>query len=260
MRWLWLFGWMAGCTGSVDTTDTGDTGDTEEDLGPAGQLHGTVRDAEGDPVEGAQVNLCLAICSTAQTDAQGAYAFDPLVVGAYSFHVVPPQGSGLAEPLIPWPIEEDTNPTLDVVLPPLEAEVALPTGARAEIEAAPGLFLTLQQGDLKVVFADPPTAVAGARVAEADRLPMDVGGEVLAVWYLSPYEASAEEVGGMPFRIANDLGLSEGQTAQLWRASYWDFAFVSVGLLEAQGDFLVNDALRLPELTTLVLVEPTTTH
>ncbi len=221
---------------------------TEEDRARA---EGIVRDGAGAAVEGAQVNLCLVVCRTELTDEAGAFVHE-VPPGTYSFHVVPPAGSGLAEPLVPLTLAEGDDLVLDVDLPSLEPAVALPLEAE-EIEIAPGVFATTRQGDLTVLFEDDPTEVAGVRVDEAAWPPLELDGTVLGVWVLSPYEAEADP--GMPLRLAETWDLPEGSTHRLYRSDYWSYGFVEVAELEVEGDWLVDDDARLEVLTTLVLVE-----
>ena len=42
----------------------------------------------------------------------------------------------------------------------------------------------------------------------------------------------------------------------MWRASYWDYAFVKVGDFTAAAGQLTDPTARLPELSTIVLLKP----
>ena len=81
-----------------------------------------------------------------------------------------------------------------------EVQIAMQPGDEVAIGAnpapvvpAPGLELTVGRDDLvPPPFTDPPTAIHGARVPEADFVPTDgVAGTVHGMWYLGPFNVAA---------------------------------------------------------------------
>lgn len=244
--------WSLACTPAPEPADTDDDG--PQDTGDpvvTGHLEGTVRDVGGEAMAGVSVNMCLSVCTTVETDAAGAYAFD-LPEGTYSFHLVPPPDQALAQPLVPLTITEGGDRSVDVVLPPLGPEVALPAET-AEIEIAPGVLVTTRQGDLAVPLEEEPqTHVSGVRVDAAHWPPIPLAGTIAAVWYLAPYEAEADPP--MPIKLSHPGGDHEGDYV-LYRSDYWTYDFVEVGELVNHGEWLLDPDARLDQLTTLVLVE-----
>ncbi len=248
-----------GCTGADPEADTAPTVDTEDTdigpVGPTGQLGGRILDPSGAGIPGVFVNLCKSVCTTEETDASGAFQFDPLGVGTYSFHVEPLESMSWGEPLVPYTLEEGADDSVDVTLPKRSAAVALPA-SRGWIDLGQGLSLEVGQGELTKSFADDPTEVAVARPAPSTYLPLEgLPGTALAMWYLYPYEAEADPASGV--RLANDLALPSGGVYELWAASYWDYAFVKLGTLTVTEDGQrLEGAIALATYTTLALVEP----
>lgn len=263
VTWVALF-LFAGCKGGDDTevidTDT-DTdvdsesdsdSDTDEDtLGAS--LTGTVKDVDGNVVP-SRVNVCRDVCKTKSTDASGKFAYDDIEPWTASFYVVPMDVEGpYATPMVPATLAKGAN-TLDVVMPKFTAK-ALP---------ATHSFVSFDGIDLNIgldVLEEPTIGEIGdkvtvARPAAADRLPVEITGTTLDMWYIGPFEIESGE--GVEVRLtgAASYGLSEGDTVDLYESSLpiaykWD----KVGTLTYTGGALTGTA-KLTILTTLVVVKP----
>lgn len=235
------------------TTDTTDPTGTTPTLGTA-RLQGTVRDAGG-TLSGLQLRLCRgAVCRNGTTDAGGGFDFGQVPEQWHSFEVVPASGSGLATTLVPLSFAVDEVRTLDIVMQPLDAPSALGATA-ADHPTGAGLTLTLAADDLEPpLFVDPATAVAGVRVPEAEQVPVDgIPGTVVAMWYLSPFDHHAVDPAGIPARITDEWGLTDGQTLRVYVGSYEASAWLDAGLATASGGELTGAAL--PLLSTVIAVQ-----
>jgi hypothetical protein len=242
-------------SGSVTDTDTADT-DTTDDSGTTdtrtASLTGSVVGPDGSPLEGAAVNVCRMVCYRQNTDAAGAYVYDALEAWTASFYVIPAVGSGLATAMAPITWAEDEDKVIDVQMLELDDTHPIPATA-AEVEVTDGLWLTLGMDTLTPPFGIDLVDTAAVRVPVEDRLPLEVPGEVLDVWYLHPWESESEE--GVPLRIANTWSLTPGETVRAWVSSLpLDYSWLDAGTLTVSedGTMLEGDA-ELPVLTSLVL-------
>ncbi|TNE86369.1 MAG: carboxypeptidase regulatory-like domain-containing protein [Deltaproteobacteria bacterium] len=270
---LMLFALTACSDGSTDDTDvTEDSGTTEdsgsEDTGTAPtcnfgsedpngtdgvQLSGVIRDASGNPLEDAEIGLCKSVCRSLCTDANGAFSYTFVPDDTYSFHVAPPHGADDLVELV-WPLTfSGTATTQDVTLPALPAMTTLPS-TPTEVEVATGLFVTVGQGDLGVIFEPDPTDIGAAAMTSA-QFPLPAG-TFVAGWYMEPYDARADA--GLPLRFATPNGVTAGTTLHAYMSSYDDFGWLDLGTFTESGGFLTADnttAGKITVLGTLVLVD-----
>jgi hypothetical protein len=264
-----LLGLMA-CAGPTDdetdenTSDTGSTDTEDTDVAPecnfdsvdgAGsegvELSGVVRNEAGEPLANAEIGLCKSVCRTLCTAEDGSFSYTFVPDDTYSFHVAPPhEGEALTE--LVWPLTfEGTAIVQDVVLPPLPELTALPASAE-EVEVATGLFVTVGQGDLTILFEDDPTDI-GAVAIGSPQFPLP-SGSFIAGWYLEPYNAVAETP--LPFSIATPSGVATGGTVRAYMASYDDFQWLDLGTFTDNAGRLEADSAagEIPVIGTLVLV------
>ncbi|MES2642425.1 MAG: carboxypeptidase-like regulatory domain-containing protein [Myxococcota bacterium] len=237
----------------TDPPDEDDTGDTAEPT-PMASLTGTLTDADGAPTEGVRVNVCRVLCKTVQTDAGGAWGFAAIEAWTAMFYVTPAASTGFATPMGVLTLAEDEERVLDVVLDTFDPPRPLPSSA-SEVEVSDGLFLTLGADILEPApLTDLPSEVAAVRVPTAHRLPVELDGELLDTWYLSPWEATSES--GVGVRLANTWGLAPGDRARVWAASEpTTYAWLDAGELVVTEDGLMLEGdVALPILTTLALV------
>ena len=193
------------------------------------------------------------LCRNGETSAGGEFSFEEIEADWHAFEVVPEPG--YATLLAPVVFGDMEMRTLDLVMPRLDPAVDLPAGGPAELDVAEGLHLTIGTGQVDPpLFEDPATEVAGV-LAEVDgRVPVDGASEVVAVWYLAPFNHVANQ-GGLPARFDNLWALPEGNAYEVWVGSYDDAEWQLAGTVTVSGGELVGDVL-LPRISTVALVVP----
>lgn len=266
-------GWMAvlalvGCSGTgtddgptdegsptdspseTDTTET-DTPTVTEDIsaGLSGTITGT-----GGPLADVDLRLCRGlVCRNGLTDGGGAFDFPDVVVDWHSFEIVGP--SGYATAFAPLRFDTDQHRTVDVTLVPATAHEVPAT--RGAVQVAPGVHLTVGEGDLEppTPFDPAPSEITGAAVPEAAWMPVDeVPGTVLGVWYLGPFDTPAAPSAGLPIAFDNTWALADTTTLRVYVGSYLDSAWVDAGTVTVTGTTISGDA-ALPHLSTVLLVQ-----
>jgi hypothetical protein len=267
MRYFWLITFLVGCASGdkvLDTSQRGDTATETSDTDPgtsvtetednSANLSGTITDASGGPVVDAQLRLCIpkGSCRFADTDANGSYAFENVLVTTYAFEVVAGDSNRVTA-FVPLTLASDSMRTVDLKVPDLESKHTL-TASATEYEVASGLFITAATGDLTPpLMADPAEWMGGARVPEADWPPTDgIDGTVVAMWYLNQFDYHAEN--GLPYRIVDDLGLADGATHRLYVGSYEEGAWLDLGETTVSGGEITGP-MGISLLSTFILVD-----
>lgn len=244
-------------TDGVSTAETGRKGGTDTNVKPCDNptFDGNVTDASGAPVALATIKFCQATCLYADTDSSGDFTIECVPPGANAYEVVPPAGTTLATGYTPIVIEAATDRTGDMVLPTLDAAQAVPS-ASTELELGSGLFVTLSDDELEPpLFVDDAKQVAGVLLDPKQYPPLDFdGGEVIAIWYLDPFEHHAKA--GLPIEIANQWKLPVGETLEVWQGIYSTIEWVKEGELTVQKSGRLTGTARIHELTTTMLVRP----
>ena len=239
-------------SGEADADTDTDT-DTDVDA-DAATLTGYVLDVDSKPVAGARVSICRDVCLVDMSDDQGAYTLVTPYSETQAFYVVPPADSGLATPIAPHTPAMGQTVELDVVMPALDAPVDLPSSAR-EVEVTDGLFLTVGADILEPAgFEELGDEVAAAPVAAEHSLPLEVDGEVVAQWYVYPFEATSES--GVALRLANQWSLPAGETYEVVvSGDPYEPGWIEAGTLtvSSDGESLEGDA-ELPLFTSVVLL------
>jgi hypothetical protein len=237
-------------SGTNSTTDTGERG-------PEGEAYfdGVVVDESGAPLEGLEVRFCRELCKTIYTDASGAFAYDQIAGGYGSFEVLP-EASNQFVSFAPVELPEPGTTSVNVTMYDLQNEVALPTST-SEVEIAPGLHLTLAASDLEPpTFVDPADTI-GALDVTADSIPIGLDGEVIAVWYMTPFDHHAPN--GLGVRIEDTWTLDPAGTYELHQGIYKTYSWEKVGDMTladdgAGGSELTTDG-TLGLISTLVLLK-----
>jgi hypothetical protein len=235
--------------------------ETDDPTVPDGPLvlTGLVRDGAGNPItSGVRVQYCRGdACISAHEYDAGTYSFYDVEAGVGSFEVVNTSETARRPNIfVPITVNAETR-TLDVVLPDLGPEAALP-GTAGWVTAADGLQLQVVAGDLTPAspFEPEVTAIAGSKVV-SEALPVEgVSGDLLAMFYLWPFDATS--AASMAVRLdpatLSDPPLMSGH-AELWYADYETSAWISLGDLTDDGMGQLTTATPLPKLTTLLVVE-----
>lgn len=225
-------------------SDTDTDTDTDADADADVVLSGTVSDLGGNPVL-ARMQMCLQSCYFAESGPDGTYTFDPLASDTYSYEVVVLQEGIWATPLVPFTLSP-SDKAIDISVPLLEQGAPTPQSEPAEVQAAPGIWITLAQDNLTLPFGADGSFTRGVRVPSEHLPPIQgITQEVLAAFYLAPFDAHDEA--GMGFRIdAVALGIAEGTDVQIYASNYLTQEWLDV------GEFTVSDGeMRGESLTVL---------
>ena len=233
--------------GSDTEMDSDSDSDTDSDTWGT-SLFGQIVDESGAGMEGVRVNLCRQVCTTTTTAADGTYSMPGLPIDRYSLHIETHGDLLNTDPSMPFDLVE-SDMELDVIVPATTA-INLPVSA-AELEIATDLLITAAAGDVTLLFEEDPTAISAARVAMADAPPVDVSGQIQAIWYLEPWSAEAD--GGLSLRIRDTFGGDTSANYVLWQSDYDSSEWVSLGNLTSDGSYLTGSA-ALTTFDTLVLV------
>lgn len=231
---LSLVAFTAGCP--VEPTDTDSATDTDTDtdtdtgtLPPLPKvLEGTITDAAGEPVAGANVFFCnYDICFQTGSDANGYYGFTN---GDGSFALkIEATGYPVASTALESTTGGDVR-VIDVTLPSFEYSIN--PSESAEHQIATDLYATFSMSGLDIPETTDGSVAGGAFVDSDIRLPDDaaVDQPVVGTWYLAPYDAKGKS-GDIPFRHANagSLGLADGDTVDVYVHSYKVFTGDSSG-------------------------------
>ncbi len=235
-------------------TDTDTDADTDADADADADvvLSGTVSDLNGNPLL-ARMQMCLESCYFAESGPDGTYTFDPLEPATYSYEIVVLQEGDWATPLVPFFLQAD-DAVIDLGVPLLESGSATPVGAPAEVQAASGVWLTLDEEELTLPFGADGSRTQGVRVPP-DQLPpiQGVDNTVLAAFYLAPFDAHSSA--GIGFRIDTQaLGIADGTQLQLFASNYLTQEWLDVGTFTTAGGEVQGDSL--PVLSTLLITAP----
>ena len=239
-------------TTSTTTTHTTSTHEPSpcEGVPATATLSGVVHYTDGSPFDGASVNLCHDACRIANTDTDGTFMFENVQTCPQALDI-PGGGDAYATPITILDFEDQEERDVTITMVEHGGWMDTPSNT-AEVEIAAGLFVTVGVNDLDLLFGD-VTQVAGANVPLAHALPVDVAGDLIAMYHLEPFDAVA--VPAMPVRIANTFGLIDGDTVEVWTASYHKYAWVNGGTLTANGDWLEGDA-TIEVVSTTALLKP----
>jgi hypothetical protein len=230
-------------------TDTDTDTDADADADADVALSGKVSDLAGNPLI-ARIQLCKGSCYFAESGPDGSYLFDPLVPDTYSYEIVVLQEGDWATPLVPFPLSA-TDKEISLAVPLLEAGEATPKSVPAEVQAAPGIWITLAQDDLVLPFGADGSMTRGVRVPW-DHLPPvhGISQEILGAFYLAPFDAHSEA--GMGFRIdAAALGIADKTSVHIYASNYISQEWLDVGAFQVSGGEIQGEAL--PVLSTLLI-------
>ena len=232
-------------------TDTDTDTDTDSDADADVVLSGRVTDLDGNPLM-ARLQMCLESCSFAESGGDGNYTFDPLGSDTYSFEAVGLQEGNWATPLVPFELSDSAN-TVEISVPVLDQGQPTPESSPAEVQAAPGVWLTLAQDDLTLPFGADGSVTRGVRVPEAHWPPMQaISQRVLAVFYLAPFDA--HDTSGMGFRIDTvALEIDEGVEVHMYSSNYLTQEWLDLGIVTVRGGQVQGENLTV--LSTLVITE-----
>lgn len=228
--------------------------DTDLPVGPT-TIRGALRDTTGAAMSSVRVQYCRNTVCTVAVLAPGEYEFVDIAAGPGAFEVrsfadvEPP----FATVFTPLDARADRIRTVDVVVPRLSHWLALPA-TPGELQIADGLWVTVGLDQLipSSPFAPAATHV-GAVDATAQALPTDrLEGELLALYYLSPFDYAA--TAPLPLRVRNDWSLASGEAA-LYAAMYETYAWERVATLdEDQGSLVPREVAGPERFTTLAVV------
>jgi hypothetical protein len=231
-------------------TDTDSRTPTED---TSAALQGVVTDAAGSPIDGVQLRFCRGpVCRNGVTGADGSYAFDDVAVDWFSFEVV--GGPAQVTAFVPLVFASGETRSVDVAV-----QDALSTripGSAAPLDVAPGLRLTIGDGDLEErPFEELPTELLAARVDPTQWVPTDeIGGTVVAQWSIGPFNFYAADPGGLPMTFEAPAGTPAGVTLRAYVGSYDSSRWEDLGTVTTEASGWTS-SVGLPLLSTVILVQ-----
>ena len=265
--WLLAMSTLAACSGEntlkdsvpgttdVGTTDPGTTGGTEP--APTGTISGTILRTDGQPMEGATVNLCREVCRLGRTDARGAFTVES-GDGVWAFEVVvdpADPASGWSVPLVPVEMAIDVDQVLDAPIPVPMLDAIVPLTSPGSFSLTDGFVLTADPDDWVAPVLTPsaePWLGAAAYDFPASGLPLHgLEGTVLAAWTVSP--PGMHPARPWPVTLGNP-GLAPGETAEVWVSDYATQAWLSAGTATVSEDGEALVGAVLPTLGMVLIV------
>jgi len=144
--------------------------------------------------------------------------------------------------------------TLDHTVNSLGDGVMLPD-PRAEVEVAPNLFVSVGMGELEPpLFTDEADWIGGVAAADASRLPIELNGTVLDVWYMGPFDHHADP--GLGVRVVNTYGDLTDRTLELWVGDYEASTWLNAGpMIEGKDSLTLDGSVSI--VSTMVLIDAT---
>lgn len=144
--------------------------------------------------------------------------------------------------------------TLDHTVNSMGDGVMLPD-PRAEVEVTSNLFVTVGLGELEPpLFADEVDWIGGVAAVDASRLPIELNGTVLDVWYMGPFDYHTDA--GMGVRVVNTYGDLTDRTLELWVGDYESSTWMLAGTMTETKDSLTLDG-SVSLVSTMVLMDTT---
>ena len=251
---------LGACTGDVgaDTdldTDSDLDSDTEADTAAdvnTASLSG-VTFGSSYAIPGTRVQLCAADCSISTvSNSSGEYEIKDIPPGTYSIEVYPPEGWENLIPSAPITFTAGQNTDLNPMwIQPSTAVGLFDTGEPVEI--APGLQIQFDSADSDIDASE--WAILGASIPNTWLLPVELDKEILAAWYLGPYDTRSTE-GGFNLIFDNTRDLTVVDTLEVWvnvhnnGVASWELAGTLIG-----GQPTLTGDVSIPRLATVVLVE-----
>jgi len=163
---------------------------------------------------------------------------------------------GLAVSFVPYTLLEGDN-VLDTRVFDLGEGVQLPE-ERAEVDAGSGVLLTGSVADLHAPdFMPEATWVGAVQVPEKERLPVELNGEVLGMWYMGPFDYHADAALGVRLTgITEPDAKAKDASYELWVARYETSLWERVGAatfdkngVSIDGDLSLVSSLVLMDVT-----------
>jgi hypothetical protein len=165
----------------------------------------------------------------------------------------PVQRGGDAIAFVPYTLAEGEQ-TLDHTVISMGDGVMLPD-ARAELEIAPNLFVSVGLGELEPpLFTDESDWIGGVAAVDASRLPIELNGSVLDVWYMGPFDHHADP--GLGVRVVNTYGDLTDRTLELWVGDYESSSWLLAGTMSEGKEGLTLDG-SVSVVSTMVLLDAT---
>ena len=236
----------------TDSDADGDT-DTDADTDASGTFSGAVMTADGSAGVG-EVQLCSTFCMTTDLDGDGKFLFSNLPTDRYGFHVE--LGEDTAQGLFFFDIESAMDNTMagPYYAMDWEHETKLEAGSTGTVNMGGDLFVAVDTDALTLPLGVTDYILRGTFVpSEFWPDTGSVDGELVAVWYLGPFNAVFDPPAA--FSVQQDLGLEEGTVLQIWVSDYLGADWASGGTATVQSDgSIVSDAGSGILYTTSVLL------
>ena len=167
-------------------------------------------DPTGAPQPDFRVNVCRTLCMTTRTEADGSYSMSGISPEVASFYIQGDETLSLAVPFAPVTWVDAETTTIDIRLVEMgPVETLDGSGHYGNDE----IGVQFGNGDVVDFLSSDPIDTLAITSAPADaRPPIEVDAEVLAVYYLAPFEAHGEAT----VSVREAWGMSPGETVDVW--------------------------------------------
>ena len=201
-----------------------------------------------------RVQLCHGLqCVPGSASGVGSFGVDIRSDGWGGFEVFPLSDDYADVPVLGVAVNtvNGGDATMDFIAPRLAKVLEMPATA-TETDLGAGLHLTIGD-DIGEQAATAPEGPLGAAAADMTApMRVDIEGDVVAMWHLSPWDFHAED--GMDFKIeAAGLEVNSSSSFYEFRVESDDYGWDRIGGATSDGTWITTDG-KLHFTTTLVLI------
>ena len=220
-------------------------------------IHGNVTTTSGDPVACMRTQFCNNTCAVGTSNGSGEYSIgtNENGLGALEFFPLSDDYADFFVTAIPYETESGADYNVDIVLQQSAGWQDMPATS-TEVDMGDGLTLTLGADLVELPFGTDENTVGAKAVPEAEWPPLiglDHGGTVVAIYYLSPFDAHAGG-DGLDFWISNSaIQETKVYTVYEFQVDTTEFIYewANLGTSTAEGGV----GGKLHYLSMLVVVE-----
>lgn len=246
-----------GDDGGGDDSDGGSDGPIDPNDPMSAALYGTLIDETGNPLDGADVQLCTPYqCKTGTPDESGTFAFEDIEGALYALEIKgEATDSAVVMTFIDLEMAEVRTIETPIVIPTYRTSTSL--GSTTTIAVDGGLNVAAD-GNYTLPFgSDVEEALSGVKMDPATAgLPIDgFDGEVVGLWYLGTWNTEVDPA--WSFSVDSLDGVEAGESLKVLTGDYVGNNWVEEGSATVQEDGSVSSdaGTGLSFLSTLVLIK-----